>query len=821
MSGIINRKYFHVYTRPTWSAGWTRQIYLTAESVVRGCAPQVDRAVLRLHWGTGIWENGASMVDAAAMPDLSNYYVMILSSDIDGPGGDEQKIFVGVIAKMDYQILGESYTGARSADQLIQAFGLEILLEQRIQNSIVLRSGTLYTTKKVQPFNRRASGGEIQGNRSSIQYATLIPDGIHDTFVYDVNATDIDTTDVWTYGNVIEYVLAYNQPSIDTGNGPIFGYAPDPNIGAYLDDLIDVLDVSQLTTRQVLNALCNRARGLTWFIDYDENLETLFVVITSMLDADLVVDDITIPENPYALASNIWSIGETTRVKIMQDDSQRFDRIVVAGSNIKVCGTWSYSAGELETGWTAAAESAYKDPSKNVADYGALSETDQAVLNDTFRGTDRFDNVYTLFRVPGSWNWYLGGSNAAPKWNPVFRTLGPTALAEYWNGNKRFLALIPFKVGKDYAVATPTSENVAGSDAEFRRPFAIAQNTDDEWMFLDKKPAPHAGVRILQTEMGVQVKFKPAYLFSGISDSGFEPGGWTPDLAEYGVDYSTLKVTAMVETDETFEVWRDLTTSEFRRTKIITVPDAELWYIVPGTVVDVDDAGALKTYAGTSNEIRNDVDKLTAIAAAAESWYGKTRYKITVKDETLIEPSGGYLGRLLQYENPIDQGGEPIGATITSIAYSLTGPKPYMVILTDNAELDLALIFGSSTQNIPAMIPSLNVAEKEIAGVKRKVAELQTEINKNPLRIETGGGGNRTKIRKAYVDGADAMTDTTVDCFLDVDTTGEKVSVNCVICGGSALNTAYPRLADGTLFHVYNDAGTWRSLVLFQASETC
>jgi hypothetical protein len=822
MTTTITKKYFYVYTRPTWQSNWSLQPYITPLSVVRACAPQVDRAVLRLHWGTGVWENGVSMVDAVNMPDITNHYVKITSDDAATPT-DETVIFIGIVGQIETNPLGQTYTGTRSADQKFMAYGLETLLEQRIQKSQILTNGgTRSEIKHVQSFNRRAAGGEIQGNRSTGRHAATSAraDGAA-TFLFDVDSTDIDATDVWTNRDIIEYILAYNQLPDEPG-GPWFGFAPATGVGAYLDQLVDVWDVSKLTTRQVFNAICNRARGLTWFIDYDPNTEKTNIRIKPMLDEELEIDGITVPANAEPVPIDLWGSGQNTQVKIKQDDTQRFDTIIVAGSNIKICGTWDYSDGDLAIGWTSTLETAYKNASKDVTGYGALSTTAQALLNDQFRATDRFNNVYTLFRVPASWTWTLDTENAAPTWDRVAAVLDPATTAGYWNGAKRFLPRLPFKEGFDYSSTAASSENVSGSDAEFRRPFAFAQNADDEWVYLDKIAATPAAVRILQTEMGVQVRFKPPYIFSGTSKTGFEPGGWTEDLADYGIPYTTLKLTAMVETDETFEIETVLQTKEYNRTKTITIPNAELWYIVPGTTIDIDDAGAEIAYGGTDPIIRNDVEKLKAVAAAAASWYAKTRYKVFIKNEELAEPWEGYLGKLLQYENPNDQGGPLIGSTVTSVAYSLTGPRVFMSLATDNAELDLAAVFGSGTQSTPASIPSLNVAEREIAGVKQTVASMQTEINKNPLRIETGSSssGATTRIRRAYAKAA-AGASGSITCYLDTDGTGEEVSVACEVTNGTNLNAALPRLADGDMIHVWNDGGTWRSIMTFHASEDC
>jgi len=75
-------------------------------------------------------------------------------------------------------------------------------------------------------------------------------------------------------------------------------------------------------------------------------------------------------------------------------------------------------------------------------------------------------------------------------------------------------------------------------------------------------------------------------------------------------------------------------------------------------------------------------------------------------------------------------------------------------------------------------------------------------------------------IRWAFVDG-DVATDTTQDCFLDVDTTGDEITVTCTICGGSKLSEAVPRLSDGTRIPIIKDGETWRCLWGFQATEDC
>ena len=64
--------------------------------------------------------------------------------------------------------------------------------------------------------------------------------------------------------------------------------------------------------------------------------------------------------------------------------------------------------------------------------------------------------------------------------------------------------------------------------------------------------------------------------------------------------------------------------------------------------------------------------------------------------------------------------------------------------------------------------------------------------------------------------GDDAIIDATLDSL-----TGTAISVTCTICGGVALNSAYPRLADETRLMVYWDGTVWRAYQIFQTSEIC
>ncbi len=90
-------------------------------------------------------------------------------------------------------------------------------------------------------------------------------------------------------------------------------------------------------------------------------------------------------------------------------------------------------------------------------------------------------------------------------------------------------------------------------------------------------------------------------------------------------------------------------------------------------------------------------------------------------------------------------------------------------------------------------------------------------MNELKARMMNFGGGD---IHKAYAKAA-APASGTITCYLDTDATGTEISVVCEVAGGTNLNAALPRLADGDMIAVWYDVDTWRSVMTFQASGDC
>lgn len=75
-------------------------------------------------------------------------------------------------------------------------------------------------------------------------------------------------------------------------------------------------------------------------------------------------------------------------------------------------------------------------------------------------------------------------------------------------------------------------------------------------------------------------------------------------------------------------------------------------------------------------------------------------------------------------------------------------------------------------------------------------------------------------IRLAYCK-TDAPAGSTITCYLDVDETGEEISVRCDIIGTVNLNNAVIRLVDGYPLKVAMINGGWHAISDFQKSQDC
>jgi len=663
---------FAVFYRWEWSKQWLYVPQWQPLTVTKTAAPALSSATFVTHYGTGEWENSAPMVSSGLLKCYNYFYVQIRGLVY----GYWTILFTGIIQTENFKLLGRS--GASfTADQMLTAKGLDWLLRSRPDGAWVepVGGGSAIWLKNMPTFNRRHShGGNITGNRSDFNEEK-------DSYIF------ADTGEQWSNWDIIDYLLKHYQ----INNAPQFKLVNIAEIKTSLENTVGVYDFSRTTIRDALNTLVNRSRGFSW--SYAVNADGNVAIIPfSLLDTDIAVGDMTIPANNNKVAINMWD-DERAIVGVEQDRVPVYDKIVVRGAKMKSCCTLSFTDSTLEKAWTAAEETAYKDAAKNTTGYSELTEQEKAELNDKFRSTDRFERVFGTLRVPRDWPWQTGGYAESPIVVPCMDSTGVlTTLfrAAYWNVDKRFLSWLPFLAGYDYKTFPATNKNPTDAEPEYRPLFVLIKNSAGKYQYAEKLEPFAAAVRPLARELGVSMKFRPAYMAAKNHWSSAEPGVYTDNITDEGVDYDEIKLTALVETDQPVQLVHNLNNYENKRTLTIEIPDAELWYIVPGTIVDVDDKGDVIAYGGgggSENLVRDDRDKLRAVLAAAVAWYGREHNKVTITTKAIT--AGVPIGTMIV--NTDVSGIGAAGTVVTSINWNFQ--ELTTTLNTDFGELNIAGIF--------------------------------------------------------------------------------------------------------------------------------
>lgn len=748
------RYYISVYLKSAWGDEWVKRNDIEPVDCTLTIAPSLGAARFKIRYGSGIWENLSSLVDGTNAVSYGRQYIRITGAD-DSTGTNEAVWWSGVIPAEELRLLGATARGAR-ADQIIQAYSLDYLLDSRLDKAWVRPVGGGLATQidHLPVFNRKIRAGGVQGNRSTNKFE--FNNGNYYTYVFAADA------ELWSNFQIIEYLLLHYQLPLGLG-GPRFGFTCTSEVADALKQMVGMFDFNSVTLRQALNILINRKRGFFWtlYIDMDDNT---YLMVQSLLDEDLTVGNIVLPAHRSndRVTLDLWHDSRFADMKVVKDSSQVFDKIVVRGARIKTCCTFAVVEDSLEVGWTTDEETAYKDAAKNTTGYGSLTTTEQEVLNDKFRTADRFDRVFTTFVVPANWNWISSEDPedpeipkypVSPKFSPYtgeFSVDGEGALiaGAHWNSDHRFLPLLPFKTGFDYSSASPVDKNPAGSEPELRKMFALGQDLDDaKHVYLDKKEPAAASVRPLTGQMGVAVKFRPQHYLAANNFSGAEPSRIDDVLAEDGCDYESLVVTAMIETDQYLQLYKILSQTETMRTIEIIIPEAELWYVVPETVVDVTDDGSFVYFGCTDPLLRDDRDMLRTVLAAATAWYGKQRHKLTITIQNLAAPV--HIGQMIDDVAITEEGS---GSVVSSITFNFQ--QGTTVIHTDFQELNLRSIFSMGLRSSGGSeIPNLAVAGRKIQKIFGELETLKAEIDNRPLRTPVPASASAANvIRFAYIE---------------------------------------------------------------------
>ncbi len=597
-----------VWVKQHWADDWQYVPWLDCLTCSETAAPSVSNAMLRYNYGMMLRKNTSAWAEYFPIM-LNGWYVAVLAHDYYG----DQLMWVGIVECAEIRPHGTA--DYPQGTTLFPAYGLEHTFDRRVVVGSFTDEGFIDRGLK---FNKRDRRGLVNvGNRSTSVNASGV-------YVFSADG------ELWTNLQILEYLIA--------------GYCAEgitwEVVGARdaLDAIVSEHDLQGLTPLQAINRLIDYKRGLTWRI-VTSGSGTVYLYVFSILMFPAGFGDVYVPANEdQAFISLTGALDASARLNVT--DLTRYDTICVRGGRIGTCCSLSFADGTLVEGWDADTETAYEA--------GSDIEEATAEQHDAARTVDAYRHVYQRFTVPSDWNFYSGDGEGGTLYNAV-----PGCS---WDGTvSADTVAVCFPPGLEFERMIPIEDDAPefGGDSEFREPFVLIEATDSDdntaYRFIDRLDAleshTNIGLRMIDGQLAFQLNARIPHVLAlnhwaeGAADSSVEPL----------YDYESIIATVFFETDAHLQVVASVPgnwVSETGKTKLIEMPEANAWYIVPGTVTDIDDGELVKSDGGL---LRDDSTVLRQTAAFASAWYGQQRAtaEITFQNIGMWLPVGFLLTGLI------------------------------------------------------------------------------------------------------------------------------------------------------------------------------
>lgn len=674
-----------VYTKQLWADAWSLRPYLRAPEFTFACGPDMSSATLEYKYGN-IMRHDAH--DYAVFPplDLSDRYVKI---EVDGG-----PTWYGVVIGSGNDRGGEHVVGADEVVRGTQTFacrGLEFLLHRvTLDTSIVSNTNAANfenTIDRAIGFNLGpgiASSVDKLANKHPAGGARGVP----------IFAETLNNANEWSAADVLEYLLAYHTPTDINGLDSLGWFASRARYLPILENHTPAMQVHGKTVFQVLNELIDRRRLMGWCVRVDPNNEHPEIFVFTFNPNMIALEQGVVPANFNPVNWDFDQDNQVQKFVLATDDATRFDRVIARGEPAGGCFTISVQNSLLEPDWSTAQQTAYRAGATGDAAYAGLDSWQRHDANQQARTKDSLKKVYRYFRVPPDFDGYVGFNAVWPQTFPVRNFL---LSRKCWWPGLRFQDRLPLRTEHDYqAVNAVTNAMKTSSKWEYQRPFAFFQESGRAY-FLDRmsrgeEVGTHiessgrfwsASLRMQDDALGVIIDCggNPQHV---IAKNTFTPID-ADDETDYeaAIDYSYIYCTVFAEADGFVEErWPlNLLNVDYVKELIINVPNARLDYLVPGTVIDIDDEGAAVTTVG--GFVRDDTDYLKTVARTAFEWYSSPRksIRVTIRDLSETRTRGELVLAIGGANNA-----EIVNSVVTNCTYDMrAGTATY---ITQFAELD-------------------------------------------------------------------------------------------------------------------------------------
>ena len=665
-----------VYTRALWNDDWTARPYLRADTISFSVSPDIPYATLSYRTGRILQADKLAYATFGEL-DLAGHYVkvQIVLEEVAGIV-TRWRDWYGIIVESEHDRKGRDGAALEATGkQSLTASGLELLLDRQIVDTSVVKR-----TQVMEERIGRAIGFNLgPGRRESARFQANRSDLFGGTgarlFAEDLTAAN---SREWTAHDILLYLFEYHAPTDAQGNSQIpWGLT---GLTASLAWHKPAMQVHGLSVRAILNRLIDRRRGLGWYLLVSAT-ETMRIVVYSFNRDQIVTPSGHVfPANTNQV---IWQFDEERTVQgaiVTTSATHVADQVIARSTERRTtCFSVSY-ADVLAKDWSAALETTYRTAATTIgAEYTNGTIQDKQDLNEAARNTDELRRVWRHFRVQ-DWSDTIGGETVLPDEND-----NPEAV---WRPGLVFDDALPLLSDHDYSADPLTPDAVvdntpADAVPEYLRPFGIAAASvgdGSHFQCLDRLVGGDVGDN-LETEGRVwsaSLRMQDEGLglivdVDGAPQHAIGAGDWTAidtaDTADWKADldwkdfFFTVAMRGDSYPEGRWPIQKVAGGADIHRTLVIDVPGARLDYVVPDTVMGLDDEG--HTILSAGGYIRDDRPLLQDLARIAYGWYSVPRVAVAVADHTLDHPLN--LGDLV-----LEIGGLFGEVTVNSVVTRLT-----------------------------------------------------------------------------------------------------------------------------------------------------
>lgn len=568
-----------------------------------------------------------------------------------------------------------------SGKNYFTALGLESLLDlAHVSTSVVAKGdGTVFRVGRAITFN--------EGGVPNMSPAPG-PDGVY-TF-----AASLSGAGTWSSYAIAQYLLKYHPPRDFNGMAMVQFELGGPQIVALTPYDSPVVPAEDKTVRELLNVLLPRQRLTGWSVIPEEAVGGKLVVTPfTMTGVEIPLDLNSAPlwkvdANPlqYRIAAEL---DRGKEIAVKRSTADAFDQVTVRGARRTSTATFSFYDGTLAKGWSDAQEVEYELGASAAADYpsdvGARMQR-----NVLARTVAKLRPVYQRFILPPTFQYLVGdglsGVAATPFTPSDTNPAVPTPIAPL---DFRFATELALQEGFDYEIlpatelqtpphrpakplvlyprsdSTPLApryrqidalgsaaelpENVQAGDVWSARPHVDA---DDGALWVDMVgDLPHLFASADHSRLDADID--PSLL--GNPDFRKMLATLTMEWSEY----------ASATYPAAGPPGRDLV-----RTYVLNAGDEyRLDYLCPQTIVAIVPGTAELVRCAEGGYVRDDREKLMAVARLAYAWYSVTRRVLSYKTSLLCSSLriGSFITALGDPAVEGDVHTEDVNSVVTSI----------------------------------------------------------------------------------------------------------------------------------------------------------